>query len=232
MVTGGLKFVLIDLDDTLFDFKTAEKSAFLFTLRKMGLRPTDEWAARYSAINDEMWKGLERGLYTRDEVKLLRYARLFREKGVSADAEEARKIYEGELSRRCPLMPNAREFLARASEGFDLYVITNGTARVQNSRLDLSGIRPYLCGVFISETIGFNKPDPRFFAAATSTIEGFDPRRALVVGDSVTSDIMGGINAGIPTCLVGNAPNGDIKPDYTVKDLLGLYALLVRLAEK
>lgn len=222
-----IRFVLTDLDDTIFDFAAAEREAARETFAALGVDTSARTLSRYSQLNDMMWKRLERGEVDRETVKRERFALLFSELGASADPVKARYVYEDKLCLQCPLIGGAEEFLAEAAKIAKLYLITNGTTRVQRSRLALSGTEKYFSGVFISEAVGFVKPDPRFFAAVAAAIPDFDPRKALVVGDSLTSDIAGGKAAGIRTCLFDpSGRHGEGKADYTVHRLMDILPIL------
>jgi len=214
--------ILLDLDDTILDFHRAEDYALRKTLTELDITPTDEMVARYSAINDACWKKLERGEMTRNEVLTSRFAQLFAEIGVSRDPEETWHRYENNIGEAGFLLPDAVELLTELRESYDLYAASNGTATIQDRRIAKAGIAPFFKEIFISQRIGFNKPDKRFFDLCFAKIPDFDKSRAVIIGDSLTSDIKGGKNAGITTVWY-NAHNkradGDIVPDYEVTSL-------------
>lgn len=229
MKTVKRKSVFLDLDDTILDFKTAERTALDTTFRRIGLEPTDAVAERYSEINMHQWEKLELGLITRAEVLSSRFDLLFAEMGVVRSGDEAQRIYEKLLEKGHWFMPGARELLDGLYGKYDLYIISNGSAAVQDSRLESAGIAPLFRGIFISERIGAEKPSRAFFDKCFQTIPGFDPKDAVIIGDSLTSDIKGGINMGITTCWYnyrGRPPRSDIVPDYTVSELSAIPALL------
>ncbi len=221
--------VLFDLDDTLLDFKKCERDALMSTLDELGVAATSRDAERYSEINDMMWKMLERGEITRDRLKTARFERFFSELGVKASARRAREIYEDKLSRRAFMVRGARKLIKQIYNLYDLYIVSNGTAAVQDGRIAKAGIGRYFKGIFISERLGCNKPSPEFFRLCFERIPGFDKRRAIIVGDSPSSDIAGGKNAGIATCRYNPKrladPDG-IEPDFTVFTLGELPAVL------
>ena len=227
-----IESVLFDLDDTLLDFKKAEKLAIRKTFMHIGVPPSDELEERYSVINRSQWERLERGELTREEVLVTRFDILFAELGVKIPSEMAQATYEYLLSIGHYFTEGAEELLETLQGSYRLFLISNGTARVQESRLRSSGIGKYFEGVFISERVGFNKPRREFFDTAFAGVEGFDPKQAIVVGDSLTSDILGGKNAGIRTCWFNprNKPRReDIVPDYEIKALSELPSLLERI---
>ena len=226
-----IKFVLLDLDDTIFDFGKAEHLALAATLSEMGVEPTDSIIARYSEINRAHWERLERGELTREQVLIYRFDALYRELGVSKSSEQTQKIYEYRLSLEHPFIDGAPELLEELSQKYELYVVSNGTAVVQDRRVSESGIEKYFKKIFISQRVGADKPSIEFFRYCFSHIEGFSKEQAIIVGDSLTSDILGGKNAVILTCHFNpkGKPNGKITADYEIKELSELPRLLEKL---
>lgn len=217
-----IKTVLLDLDNTILDFNQAERAAFTKALRQMGTEPTEEMIGRYSVLNLAQWKLLEQGKLTRDQVKVRRYQLLFEEYHLDYSAEEMAKIYENNLGIGHYFVDGAEELLVALAEKYDLYLVTNGTAKVQEGRLASAGIGKYFKEVFISEHIGFNKPSREYFDACLAQIPGFDREESILIGDSLTSDIQGGINAGVRTIWFhpeGEENHTDIRPDYEVSSL-------------
>ena len=225
--------VFLDLDNTILDFTMAERTALSKTLAERGIEPTDARLRRYSEINIACWEKLEEGLLTRDEVLVLRYELLFRELGrPDLSGAEATARYESLLHIGHWFMPGAEELLRELSAKHDLYLASNGVESVQLSRIASAGIGPYFKELFISERVGFNKPQKEYFDACFARIPGFDPARAMIVGDSLTSDIRGGINAGIKSCWYnydGRPGRDDIRPDFEIRALSELPELLERL---
>lgn len=225
-----IEFLFLDLDDTILDFQKAERLALAKTLESFGLPPTDTVLARYHEINREHWERLERKELTRQQVLVGRFAALFQEMGLSAEAEKVARAYEENLSQGHYFLPGAEEALKSLSKKYKLYLASNGTARVQAGRLKSAGIIPYFQEIFVSEEMGYNKPDPAYFDACFARIPGFRKERAMMVGDSLTSDILGGIQAGIATCWVNpHRKTGSIRPDYEIESITQLEALLKNL---
>lgn len=225
-----IEFLFLDLDDTILDFQKAERLALAKTLESFGLPPTDTVLARYHEINREHWERLERKELTRQQVLVGRFAVLFAEMGLSAQAEQVARAYEENLSQGHYFLPGAEEALKSLSKKYKLYLASNGTARVQAGRLKSAGIIPYFQEIFVSEEMGYNKPDPAYFDACFARIPGFRKERAMMVGDSLTSDILGGIQAGIATCWVNpHHKTGSIRPDYEIESIVQLEALLKNL---
>ena len=227
-----MKFLFFDLDDTLLDFHKAEAWALRQALRRSGIEPTDAIVARYSEINQSQWELLEEKKLTREQVLIRRFQLLFQELGVHASCEETQHCYENMLAKGHDFMPGAPELLGLLKDRYQLYLVSNGTAMVQDCRLRDSGIEKYFQGIFISERIGVDKPQKEFFDRSFATIPNFDPSQAMIIGDSLTSDIRGGNNAGIRTCWYNpkhNPRRADIHVDYEISDLMELPKLLETL---
>lgn len=224
-----IKYVFLDLDDTILDFHKAESHALTKMLETIGVTPTEQIIKRYSEINLSQWKRLERGEITREQVKVGRYKILFDELGVQHDPKAATAIYERYLGQGHWFIDGAQQLLCDLHGKYRLFVASNGTLNVQTGRIESAGLKKYIERFFISEQIGANKPDKAFFDNAFSQIPDFDKRYAVIVGDSLTSDILGGKNAGIATVWFNphRADNeSDIAPDYEIHTLSELPELL------
>ena len=225
-----IKYLFLDLDNTILDFTKAESIAIRKTMSVYGLEPTDALAQRYSEVNDRHWKALERGELTRDQVVVGRFAAFFGEQGIAVDAAAVAKTYETLLSQGHYFLPGAEEAVKEKLYGkYKLYLASNGTAVVQKGRMTSADLYPYFEESFVSQELGHNKPSLEYFQAAFARIPGFDPNECLMVGDSLTSDILGGKRAGLRTVWVNpnhkTAPE-DLKPDYEIENLADLPALL------
>lgn len=230
-----IRNVLFDLDDTLFDFHKAEKIALTKTLVHFGIDPTEETLALYSTINAAHWKRLELGEISREEVKVGRYRELFKTIGVECDPVKATAYYESMLANGHYFMPGAPELLEELYRKYRLYIVSNGTAKVQEGRIGSSGIAKYMDGIFISQILGANKPDKQFFDICFAEIPDFSLSETVIIGDSLSSDIKGGINAGITTVWFNPKRienDNNIKPDYTIKELSEVPGLLSQISAK
>jgi len=225
-----IKTIFFDLDDTIFDFHKAEAVAVSKTLAEQGVDNSKQTVARYSEINASMWKRLEKGELSREEVLVKRFEQLFLELGVEdCDAFDTRKKYEKNLSVGHYFVDGAYELLEKLSKKYDLYLVSNGTYKVQEGRLNSSGIKKFFKGIFISEKLGFVKPQKEFFDEVFSKIQNFDKQSAIIVGDSLSSDIKGGNNAGIKTCWFNPKHlqnQTDAKVDYEIHSLTEIYKIL------
>lgn len=221
--------ILFDLDETIFDFKKAEAIALKKALLELGVKPTEEMVKLYSAINEKYWKLLEQGKLTRQQILVGRFDELFREIGVDCHGADAKIIYEKNLGTGHYFIPNALEVLQKLSEKYKLYLVSNGTASVQAGRIESSGIAPLFQEIFISEVVGYNKPNVEFFNYCFERIPDFKKESTIIVGDSLTSDIRGGNNAGIKTCWFnphGKQMTEDVCVDFEIKELTQLLKML------
>ena len=226
-----IEFLFLDLDDTILDFHKAERIAIAKTIRDFGVEPTEEILTLYHKINKWHWEQLELGNLTRAEVLENRFAVLFRELGREVDASKCAKTYEKNLSIGHYFLPGAEEAVNSLHKKYRLFLASNGTAVVQKGRMTSANLYRFFEKVFVSQEIGFNKPSKAYFDACFAQIPDFDPKKAIMVGDSLSSDIKGGINAGIKTVWVNpdHKESGDIKPDYEIEALSQLEALLEKL---
>ena len=223
-----IECVMLDLDDTILDFHKAERIALSKTIRDFGVEPGEDVLNRYHLINKAHWEMLERGELTREEVLTNRFAVLFRELGRQVDPVACARDYEGNLGIGHYFLPGAEEAVTELHKKYKLYLASNGTASVQHSRLKSANLYRHFDGIFISQEIGFNKPSKEYFEACFAKIPGYDHKKAIMAGDSLTSDILGGKNAGIATVWVNPSHKkaGDIQPDYEIESITQLEALL------
>lgn len=227
-----IKTVLLDLDDTIFDFHKAEKIALIKALKQLNISTDEKILERYSQINAEQWKLLEQGKLNRQGVKVRRYKLLFDEIGVDKSPLEATKIYEQNLAVGHYFIDGAEEMLKKLYKKYSLYIASNGAVKIQKGRIESSGIEKYVKDIFISEEIGFNKPNIEFFNYCFSKIPDFKKDETVIIGDSITSDIQGGKNAGIKTVWFnpkGIKNDSDIIPDYEIKGFGEIYSLVSKI---
>ena len=200
--------VLFDADNTLLDFSMAEKKAHEKVSLEYGLPVTEKLYSHYSEINDKFWKDYEKKLYTREEIVVLRFEKYLKELG----REDINPVifnekYRAYLGEGKYLIDGATEVVKAVKElGAKIYIVTNGVSKVQNKRLNPQPFFKYIDGVCISEDAGHPKPDVEFFITASSDFKFSLNEKTIIVGDSLSSDIKGGNNAGIDTCWFN--PNG------------------------
>ncbi len=225
-----IRTVFLDLDDTILDFQKGERVAIRETFVHFGLPYDDRTIERYIEINLACWRALERGEMTVAQVLIGRFEMLFSEMNISLSPSVAQDVYQEFLAKQHDFLPGAKELLdeLKKSGKCRLYMATNGIPEVQWPRIKDSGIRGYFDDIFISYDFGVGKPKKEFFDRCFERIEDFNPRECIIVGDSLTSDIKGGINAGILTCHYDRCDTsyGDITPDYKITELSELIPLL------
>ena len=163
--------LLFDADNTLFDFSRAEKNALTDTLNAFGVVPTEALIASYSRINDEMWRRLERGEITKEALRTARFAVFCSTHGFAIDETKMAVFYMDALSKQTVLVEGALEVCQRLSAVCRMYIVTNGIKSVQTRRFAASALKEYFLDVFISEEIGYAKPDKRFFERCFEKIE-------------------------------------------------------------
>ncbi len=226
--------VLLDADDTLFDFHRAESVALEESLSAFGYTaPLDEYLGAFHRINAEVWRAYEAGTSTSEEIRVRRFVLLLSELGHDADPHALSEMYVSRLGRAAYLLPGARELLDALRGVVPLGLVTNGISEVQRSRLALSGVGEYFDSVTISDEAGIQKPDPEIFRMALEALRAAaGPRsgdRVIMIGDGLHSDIRGAIAAGIDSCwfnIRGAPPNPEISATYTVSGYDELYPIL------
>ncbi len=222
--------ILFDLDDTILDFHKAEEFALKKTLEKLDIKPLESTIKRYSEINQEQWKLLELGKITRNQVLTGRFDILFDELGIKQTGEKAWEIYENQLGKSYFIIDGATNVLEQLKQKYRLYIVSNGTASVQDGRIKGSDVGKYFEDIFISQRVGYNKPRVEFFTHCFEKIKNINRENTIIVGDSLSSDILGGINAGIHTCWYNpkkEINTSDIEPEYEINDLNEIFKVLI-----
>ncbi len=233
MIEKGLlkkyKYLLFDADDTLLDFKAAEDTALKTVLKNNGLPHDDETVKTYSKINQKYWKAFEKGEIERDQIFPLRFGEFLDTLNSDLEPMVINAQYFEALRQVHTMLPDAGELIDYLVGKYKLYIITNGVAKTQHLRLKQSGIWDKFDGVFISEELECQKPSVEYFTKVLEAIGNPKKEECLVLGDSISSDILGGKNIGIDTLWVNvrDLKNyTDINPDYTVTNLKDLKKML------
>ena len=210
--------VFIDLDDTLFDFPKAERNALDKSIRYFGYKGDfDRIRRRYKVINDKLWEDLEKGLTTTAKLKLDRFVKLIEECNLDYDPQEFCNKYTEFLGQGFYLIEGAEQLCKYLkSKGYKVVIVTNGIKSVQHSRLEGSGIKDYIDDIVISEEVGVSKPDPKIFDIAMDKLGHSSKEDIIMIGDSLTSDMRGAVNAGIDACWL-NMKNKQNNMDFTTK---------------
>lgn len=231
-----VKNILLDMDMTILDFDKAEHQALQRAFETLGLGFDEGVYQEYHEINKEQWRLLEQGLLTRDKLKRRRFEVLFERRKIEIPPEIGAEKYESLLAEGYDYMPGAKEMLESLAGKYKLYIVSNGSSQIQHSRIAGAELEPYFEGIYISEDIGFNKPDKAFFEQCFRDIkekskEDLCLEETVLIGDSLTSDIQGGKNAGVRTIWFHpkGMIAGEIKPDYEITDLGEISELLQRI---
>ncbi len=223
------KTVLFDADGTLLDFPRSEREAFTEAMALSGVSADDEMIDAYSKINDGLWKKLEKGEIERSFLLYRRFELVCELYGCRADAKKLCDDYIKSLSKKGYMIDGAEELLKKLHGKVEMYIITNGVEYVQRGRCKACGLERYFDGIFISECVGFYKPDVRYFEYVANNIEDFNIDKTLVVGDSLSSDIKGGNTFKIDTCWYnskGSLPSGDVLPTFDARSFKEIYKII------
>lgn len=223
------RHLLFDADGTLYDFEATQERSITTLFRELKIEITDSLMNAYALANDRLWAGFEQGIVALDMLKYHRFHDFFASQGITADADFAALRYLELLAAgddiylwTVPLLQQLR------GKGYRLTLITNGIAQVQRGRLEATGTTELYDEIIIGEEVGYHKPDPRFFDYFLSS-SGNERQQALIIGDSLTSDVAGGLAAGIDTCWFNyfnlEAPP-EQQPTWTINTLQELWPLL------
>jgi 2-haloacid dehalogenase len=226
---GIYSTILFDADDTLFDFAACESEALRLAFKDFGYVLNEEIRANYAKINEDLWKQYEKGIIDKETVINQRFRILFDRFDIEGENEGFETVYQKLLGRQHILIDDAIQVLEYLYNKYDLFIVTNGIIETQRRRLHESGIERYVKRIFISEETGFQKPMKEYFDYCFDRID--DPKRdeAIIIGDSLSSDIKGGNNAGITTCWYNPKSlinTTDSRVDIEIKQLRELYEIL------
>lgn len=224
--------ILLDFDDTLVDFYDAEDKAFHNMAKFYNHYPTEKDFQFFKKVNQAHWEAFQKNELTKEEVLSHRFIEYFSHYGIEVDGKEADIRFRDELAKApVKYFDLALETIDRLAQICDLYIVTNGVTDTQKRRIAQLDFKDVFAGVFISEETGYQKPMAEFFDHVYERIGKDKKEHSLIVGDSLTSDVLGGKNAGIATCWFNyrdKSNNSEIKPDYEIKNL----SELVEIVEK
>jgi len=218
---------LFDADGTLYDFDMAEANAFKTMFNFCGFDYSESTLVKYREINVHVWDSYEKGEISKEDLQILRFSRLFETIGIHYDEVDFNRKYLAELGKGAFLIDGAFEICKEiVTRGKQIYIVSNGIQATQEARITHSLIRDYITDFFVSEFVGYKKPDVEYFDYVLSHIPQVGKNRILLVGDSLTADIAGGNIAGIDTCWFNadkNKNQTDIVPTYEISKLQELY---------
>ena len=218
--------IIFDADETLFDFKKSERHALKNTMLEFNIEYDENHHLKiYKDINTAIWKELEYGLITQKQLKIERFKRFSDSLNTGFDEALFAKSYMKHLSFASFLYDDSIDLIESLHKDYRLTIITNGLKDVQDTRIRKSIIAKYFEDIVVSEEALVSKPNPKIFELALNNIKHTDKSKVLIVGDSLTSDIQGGINSGIDTCWFN--PNrlmhkNEINPTYEISNLMDL----------
>lgn len=226
-----IKVILWDMDATLLDFLAAEKAAIRTCFEIYGLGEcTDEMIGRYSKINRRYWEMLERGEMSKPEILVKRFQEFFASERIKTDCEkEFNSSYQIALGDTICFRDDSYKLVEKLKDDYRQFIVTNGTFVAQERKLKKSGFGQLVEDVFISELIGHEKPAVGFFDHVFEKIGEYKKEEVMIVGDSLTSDMQGGNNAGIVCCWYN--PNHlentkDVNINYEIDNLWQIEEIL------
>lgn len=214
--------LLLDADGTLFDFEAAELYAFKEMLNEHQIEYSQSLFDTYETINEKIWQELEKGLISQEDLKVMRFSRFIEAADLNGQDTDFAKSFMSHLADASILFDDAFDVVKSLFKHKTLFIITNGLKEVQQKRIRQSHLAPFVKEVVISDEIGITKPDPRIITQTLKKHHITDKANVAIVGDSLTSDIQGGINASITTIWYNPSKKSNhtaIKPDYEITDL-------------
>lgn len=224
------KILLFDADDTLYDYDKAET----FALRKMfehfNIEYKEDYRGVYKKINTQMWIDFEKGLISQDRLKVERFEKLLYEIGEKGVEGDFGGVYQDYLAQGDFLFDESIDIIDKLSKNYRLAIITNGLLRVQENRIRKHPIAKYFEEIVISDEINMRKPNTDIFEYTLKKMNFFDKSKILMIGDSLGSDILGGINYGIDTCYINlhkKENKSDIKGTYEISHIRDIKKVLI-----
>ncbi len=222
-------YLLLDADNTLFNFDIGNRNAFSEVCRRCDIPDTEEYFRLYEACNNLMWASFDRGECSKEFLVVERFRLFLGKIHLNRDPSLCNDIHLNTLGQNKVLMPHAEEACRTLSQDHKLYLVTNAVASVQKRRLTESVLRPYISGAFISEEAGASKPSVAYFDYVFSHVDGLRKDNCIVIGDSLSSDMLGANNYGLPCCWYNpkRIPHPDnLHIDYEITDLCELYNIV------
>lgn len=215
--------ILWDVDQTLLDFEKSQDYALRLCFQKLNLEIDDRIVRLYASINDSYWKRLELGEVTKKELLTGRFDRLFEQLHIeTVTSADIAPMYQKALGSVYFYRDDSLRLCQKLQGRVKQYVVTNGVSATQRNKLRLSGLDQVMDGIFVSEELNYAKPDIRFFEECFKRISDFGKETTLIIGDSLTSDMKGGNQAGIACCWynpAGHQNESGLKIDYEIQNL-------------
>lgn len=223
------KIILLDLDNTLIDFNECARHSIINIFNELGFTYTDKVFETFITENVKIWKRLEKGEITKADLRANRWNIILGKLGIDYDGTIVEEKFENGVAQGAYAVDGAYELLDYLYPKYELYIVSNGFRFVQESRLKIGDFRKYFKDIFLSEDIGFQKPAKEFFDYCFEKLNNPEKEKVILIGDSLSADIIGGLNYGID-CIWFNK-NGDklpesIKPNYTIDRLKDIERIL------
>lgn len=224
------EIIIFDADETLFDFRKSERYAFKNSMLEFNIEYDENYHLKiYHDVNTAIWKEFENGLITQEKLKIERFRRLSHKLNTSFDEIKFAKSYMKHLSNASFLFDDSVKLVESLHKNYRLAIVTNGLKDVQHKRIRKSVIARFFEDIVVSEEAKVSKPDPKIFELTLNNINHTDKSKVLIVGDSLSSDIQGGINFGVDTCWFNpnkTVNSTNIKPTYEISNLMEIMDLL------
>lgn len=223
------KKLFFDFDDTLVSFKAADQIALPKVFEAYGLPMTEEVETFYHTYNRSLWDALERAEITREQLLSQRFAVTMSHFGMQVNGNEMDETYRGFIAEEIILIDGAEDVLKTLAQEYELYIITNGVTRTQETRLNASPLKPLIRRMFVSEEAGYQKPQIEIFDYVFSQLDNVHLDECLMIGDSYSADMMGAHHAGIDSCWFNpdnNAVPGIVQPTYIIRTLKELLPIV------
>lgn len=222
------KTLLFDVDDTILDFRDTEHNALKTLFAEQDVPFTEVVKQNYQELNHQLWQEYENGKMSRAQVTNERFGLFFQQLGKTVDSILLEKRYRHFLNQGHKLLGNSREIVADLSKKAELYIVTNGVSETQYQRLNDAKLMPYFKEVFVSEDTGYQKPMKEFFDYVFERIPNLNKEETVIIGDSLTSDILGGNLAGIDTIWLNPEKKAaaNIQPTHQITALDDIYPIL------
>ena len=226
---------LVDADDTILDFHGASAKAIRYAFSIFNIPWQDEFARVYKRVNDALWESLERRELTREKLIEIRFPLYLKELGVEGvDGDKFNEIYLHYLATNPIYVEGAEEFLKKLGKIGRVYIVTNGTQKIQKSRFEISGLNALVQDVFVSQAIGYDKPAKQYTDYVLSHIPNFTKENAVWIGDSLSADIKAANAANITSIWFNpnkKVLNGQANPDFIVDNFKKIFDILQRIGD-
>lgn len=223
-----IKAVFLDIDNTLLDFDLCVSKAMQDGLARHKIEFREEMFGTFKSVNDALWRRIEEGTLTREELMRVRWKLIFEKLGIDLDGPKFEEYFRAQLHESAIPVDGAKEMLSYLSTKYRLFAASNGPYEQQRHRLEKAGMLGFFDELFVSSAIGFSKPMPEFFDHCFA-LAGVSPKESAIIGDSLTADITGGKAAGMKTIWFnknGETETGGTEPDFTVASLYEIKNIL------